>query len=96
MNIRRMAKQSPVASCRNNLDLESSPSAHTSERSCVVLYNGRWQADDNDPQGEMNIQVVLDPGGTIWPVQRVMKRFKNGAEDGLHAYGVFVGKEADR
>ncbi len=56
---------------------------------------GSWQADDDDPEGEMNVQLVQDNGGTIWPVQRVMKRFKNGPEDGLYAYGVFVSEKAD-
>jgi hypothetical protein len=49
---------------------------------------GKWQAKDEDPRGEINITLVLPGGGMIWPVQRVMKRFKNGAEDGIYAYGI--------
>lgn len=48
---------------------------------------GQWQGDDNDPQAEINIAVRLKTGAILWPVQRVMKRFKNGAEDGIWIYG---------
>lgn len=50
-------------------------------------FDGEWITDDNDPKGEMNIQVKLSNGTIIWPVQRVMKRMKNGSEDGMYAYG---------
>jgi hypothetical protein len=53
----------------------------------IRTYEGQWRADDNDPEGELNIEVVLPGGAVIWPVQRVMKRFKNGPEDGIYAYG---------
>jgi hypothetical protein len=43
--------------------------------------------DDNDPQAEINIAVRLNTGVILWPVQRVMRRFKNGAEDGVWIYG---------
>jgi hypothetical protein len=52
---------------------------------------GTWQVDDEDPQGEINVQLVLADGGTVWPVQRVLKRFSNGPEDGVAAYGVALG-----
>jgi hypothetical protein len=45
-----------------------------------------WHTDDQDPQGEINVELVLPDGAIIWPVQRVMKRYQNGAEDGLAAY----------
>jgi hypothetical protein len=40
--------------------------------------------------------VRLPDGTTCWPVQRVMKRFKNGAEDGIAAYGVGMGLHVGR
>jgi hypothetical protein len=52
---------------------------------------GEWQTDDSDPQGEINVALKLADGSLIWPVQRVMKRLKNGPEDGLAAYGLFSG-----
>ena len=51
---------------------------------------GEWRGDDSDPQAEINIELVV-AGSTCWPVQRVMKRFKNGAEDGVAAYGTGLG-----
>jgi len=54
-------------------------------------HGGSWQTDDQDPEGELNIALVLPSGGTIWPVQRVMKRFRNGPEDGISVYGVALG-----
>jgi hypothetical protein len=49
---------------------------------------GQWEGDDSDPQAEINVAVRLPSGGMIWPVQRVMKRCKNGDEDSVYAYGV--------
>ena len=54
-------------------------------------FGGEWQADDADPNGEINISLKLPDGSTIWPVQRVMKRLKNGAEDGIADYGSAAG-----
>ncbi|MFI5916775.1 hypothetical protein [Dactylosporangium sp. NPDC051541] len=39
----------------------------------------------------MNIALERPDGRRIWPVQRVMKRFSNGSEDSLVAYGVALG-----
>lgn len=53
---------------------------------------GTWQVDENDPRGEINVALHLSGVGVIWPVQRVIKRLKNGAEDGIAAYGAMVGR----
>ena len=56
---------------------------------------GRWVGNDSDPEAEINVELHLPDGTRCWPVQRVMKRFKNGAEDGIagwgHAAGLPVG-----
>lgn len=52
------------------------------------IYGGKWVADDHDPRGEVNIEFHLPDGTIMWPVQRVMKRFKNGRVDGIHVYGI--------
>jgi hypothetical protein len=52
---------------------------------------GEWIGDDNDPQAEINIKLRLPSGAQCWPVQRVMKRYKNGAEDSIAAYGIGMG-----
>lgn len=52
----------------------------------IRLYGGKWHTDDNDPAGEINASVELDNGTTIFPMQRVIKRYQNGSEDGIYAY----------
>jgi len=44
-------------------------------------------ADDEAADGEVTMSVTLPDGGVIFPVQRVMKRFKNGEEDSIYVYG---------
>ena len=57
---------------------------------------GEWQGDDKDPRAEINVALRLKSGVVMWPVQRVMKRFKNGAEDGIWIYGVVAAEQATR
>lgn len=52
------------------------------------VSGGEWKGDDKDPRAEISIALQLKSGAIIWPVQRVMKRFKNGREDGVYVYGV--------
>jgi hypothetical protein len=52
---------------------------------------GKWVGDDNDPEAEINVELHLADGGTCWPTQRAMKRFKNGSEDGIATYGYCMG-----
>ena len=49
---------------------------------------GQWRGDDNDPKGEINLAIQLKSGTIFWPMQRIMKRIKNGPEDGIYAYGI--------
>ncbi|MFE5138350.1 hypothetical protein ACFRDV_11810 [Streptomyces fagopyri] len=52
---------------------------------------GTWGADGDGPTAEMNIALHLPDGSIIWPVQRVVKRFRNGPEDSIAFYGVVLG-----
>jgi hypothetical protein len=52
---------------------------------------GEWFGDDTDPEAEISVELRLPDGTICWPVQRVMKRFKNGAEDGIAVYGHALG-----
>jgi hypothetical protein len=52
---------------------------------------GTWRTDDEDPEGEINIAVVLDGGSTVFPVLRVIARIKNGAEDAVAPYAGVLG-----
>ncbi|MCM1524556.1 MAG: hypothetical protein NC120_08885 [Ruminococcus sp.] len=59
----------------------------------IRLYGGKWHTDDSDPAGEVNASVELDGGAVIFPIQRVMKRYQNGSEDGIYAYVWVLGKK---
>ena len=63
---------------------------HTAGQVFVRRLGGVWETDDSDPAGEVNIAVRLPDGSLVWPVQRAMKRLRNGAEDGLYVYGRFA------
>jgi hypothetical protein len=52
-----------------------------------------WVTNDKDPRGEINIAVKRADGTLMWPVQRVMKRLKNGAEDDIWSYGMVSVKD---
>ena len=58
-----------------------------------VVPGAEWKTDDADPKGEMNVSVKLPNGTEVWPMQRVMKRFKDGDEDSIYPYGYSVTKE---
>src|SRR5664279_1093045 len=49
-----------------------------------------WQTDDKDPEGEINAAIKLPDGTIVWPIQRVMNRFLEAAENGIYAYGAVV------
>jgi hypothetical protein len=51
---------------------------------------GQWYVELGDPQGEVNIEVRFPDGSRIWPMQRVIKRLKNGPEENIHDYGRLV------
>lgn len=57
----------------------------------IRTYGGHWIADDHDPQGELNVAVELDDSSVVWPVQRAIKRYSNGPEDGIYIYGAALG-----
>lgn len=52
---------------------------------------GAWAADGDGPTVEMNIVLHLPDGSIVWPVQRVIKRFRNGPEDSIAFYGAALG-----
>ncbi|MBB6426892.1 hypothetical protein [Sphingopyxis sp. JAI128] len=53
---------------------------------------GEWVGDDRDPEGEINISLKLSDGSIVWPVQRIMMRFRDGAEYGVGDYGAVLGR----
>jgi len=57
-----------------------------------IVPGSEWETDD-EKNDEIGVEVKLPDGAKIWPMQRVMKRFKNGAEDGIYSYGMVVTAE---
>jgi hypothetical protein len=59
----------------------------------VVRQNcgGEWVGDNSDPRAEINVELRLPDGTKCWPIQRAMKRFKNGSEDGITAWANALG-----
>ena len=57
----------------------------------IRTYGGHCVTDDQDPQGELIVAVQLDNGSMVWPVQRAMKRYQNGPDDGIYLYGAALG-----
>jgi hypothetical protein len=52
---------------------------------------GEWAVDEDNPNAEIDLELRLSDGSTVWPVQRVMKRYQNGPEDAIAAYGASLG-----
>lgn len=61
----------------------------------VVRRNlgGEWIGNGNDPEAEINVELQFTDAARCWPVQRAMKRLKNGSEDGIAAWGAALGLE---
>ena len=49
-----------------------------------------WETNESDPEGEINATLILPDGTTVWPMQRTIKRFRNGEEDGIYVYGYHI------
>jgi len=54
-------------------------------------YGGEWITDDTDKYGEINIAVKLENGTILFPVQRVMRRCKEGSDNSLYSYAAILG-----
>ncbi|MFJ5270150.1 hypothetical protein [Streptomyces sp. NPDC088358] len=52
---------------------------------------GAWAADGDGPTAGVDIALHLPDGSIIRPVQRVIKRFRNGPEDSIVFYGAALG-----
>ena len=52
---------------------------------------GEWDDEGLSDEEEDAVRLQLPDGTTIWPIQRVMKRFRNGPEDGVVAYAAGLG-----
>jgi hypothetical protein len=52
---------------------------------------GNWIGDDADPNAELDVTLKLGEDHLLWPIQRAMKRYSNGDEDGIAIYGFALG-----
>jgi hypothetical protein len=85
-----------VAGGRLSKDLGSiifSIGAYIGETIIKTVPGTEWKTEDGDPMSEMNASIKLPNGTEVWPMQRVMKRFKNGDEDSIYPYAHSVTKE---
>jgi hypothetical protein len=48
--------------------------------------NSYWVVNDNDPEGEINIEINSKNGIKIYPAQKVIQRINNGKIDNLYFY----------
>jgi hypothetical protein len=64
--------------------------AYTGEVVRLVL-GGEWLTFEDDESKDGFDCELRYGGGTIWPMQRVAKRIRNGAEDGIAFYALALG-----
>jgi len=67
--------------------------AYTGQTIIKTVPGSVWVTDDNDPNGEITAAIKLPDETIMWPMQRVMKRFKNGSEDSIYNYGHYITKD---
>lgn len=52
-----------------------------------MKVGGTWVGDPDDPEMEIKVHLDLPDGITVFPTQRVMKRYRQGPENSLRAWG---------
>lgn len=62
-------------------------------QTAIKLYGGQWLTDDGDPSGCATAAVRLADGSLIIPVERCIRRCRNGAEDGIFPYMAALGRK---
>ena len=67
--------------------------AYVGQTIIKIVPGTTWETDEQDPVGEVNAILKLPDGTQIWPMQRTIKRFRNGAEDGIYIYGYHIIKQ---
>ena len=54
---------------------------------------GDWWVDLNDFMVKVNVELRLENGSVVWPMQKVGKRLNNGPEDSLYHFGMWLIKD---
>ena len=56
----------------------------------INIPGAKWEIDESDPDPHINAVLILPNGTKLHPIQRILKRFMNGNEESIHAYGLVV------
>ena len=67
--------------------------AYVGETLIKIVPGSVWETDETDPEGEINAILKLPDGTKVWPMQRTIKRFRNGKEDSIYIYGYHILKD---
>lgn len=60
--------------------------AYVGETIIKNVPESKWITDDSLEEGTLYVSVILPDGAEIFPVEKVIKRFKNGPEDAIYPY----------
>ncbi|MEE9439450.1 MAG: hypothetical protein V3V14_10655 [Saprospiraceae bacterium] len=61
-------------------------SSYIGETIIQITDSAKWNTNDTDPQGEIEIELESANGMRMWPGQRVLKRIMEGEENNLFHY----------
>jgi hypothetical protein len=67
--------------------------AYVGETIIKIVPGTVWETDEDDPEGEINAILKLPNGTMAWPMQKTIKRFRNGQEDSIYVYGYHILKD---
>lgn len=60
----------------------------------LETHGGSWLVDNQDPQAELHVKVLLDSGQAFQPVQTCISRYKHVRSQSLYAFVSGMGHEA--
>jgi hypothetical protein len=67
--------------------------SYVGETIIKVVPGSVWVPDEIEPNSEVKASVKLPNGTIIFPVQKIIKRFKEGSIDSIYPYGYEVTKD---
>jgi len=91
-----MSKGNPIKESRLSKDLAQilfSAGAYVGETIIQIVPDSKWVPDETDPQDEIYVSIKYPDGTIVWPMQKVIQRFRNGGDDSIYPYGYELTKE---
>jgi hypothetical protein len=64
--------------------------AYIGQTIITIVPGTVWETNEDDPEGEINAILKLPDGTMAFPMQRTIKRFRNGEEDSIYVYGYHI------